>query len=87
MDDEKEMLRLTWRFTSAALSPAKPAKPKSVVERLREIIERDGAERVARAEIRRRCREDQIRRYGKVLTREEVWSRLRQLADRAKNGR
>lgn len=87
MVDEKETLRLTWRFTSAALSPAKPAKPKSVVERLREIIERDGVERVTRAEIRRRCREDQIRRYGRVLTREEVWARLRHLTDRARDGR
>ncbi|WP_179381307.1 hypothetical protein [Jannaschia marina] len=87
MNGEKERLRLTWRFTTAALSPAKPAKPKSVVERLREIIERDGVERVTRAEIRRRCREDQMRRYGKVLTREEVWSRLRHLADRTRDGR
>jgi hypothetical protein len=76
-------LALSWRFIFSSLRRQAPRSYAEIRADLEAALARAGGKRMSREQIRLMIEQDQIKRYGRKLTRSEVLAEIKKRLDRS----
>lgn len=82
MTQSRDKLALGWRFIFLSLKRPGPRSHAEIRDKLEAALEQTGRPRLSREQIRLMIEKDQIKRYGRKLSRSEVLAEIRKRLDR-----